>query len=557
MGHPQLIENMFSQTIAANGFDGKERSLLRLPLNLIALIVTYIEQPRDLARICRTCRVLHYMALPKLYTDVSIRSYDYIRYSQEDGRPEGCGMASPFTMALNGLVSRNVAGNVKSLRLYGRWKDFEVADCAKAGRVPDSDMLLNCLVRVAVERMTALEAFSWELNTKMLSTVWQGLGQSTVTHLTMKFPSTRDPKPITIAPPIPNLNSLKIYDIDPLCYADDISLLLLESRKLRKLSFCWSPRMREAREPSVTINSFFGRILSSPRKLSLTDLTLKNLYTHNTGGCKEMLDSSVLENLTFIGSVTGITDQGASGFLDPTWRPEAPADIGSLRMLRIDKVSKRQAAFLNSITGLEKVYLIGTHKSEKDEAGGMSTPMTNSPASSTSTNSSDCNLSSLKDEYVDILTRNHGSTLRHLLLMPQWRLGSDDIAKIVKKCPNLEQLGIGVEFKEFDHLRLLVPFLPRLTAIRLLANPEDPGFAEKVKELDVNGFHEENIGSKSLNQEFSPLKWMELADLVYHIDRTESYVDTEGRRAYRKHVTKKSREDASHIAIWGMDSFNV
>ena len=99
------------------------------------------------------------MALPELYTDVSIRSYDYIRYSQEDGRPEGCGMASPFTMALNGLVSRNVAGNVKSLRLYGRWKDLEVADCAKAGRVPDSDMLLNCLVRVAVERMTALEAF--------------------------------------------------------------------------------------------------------------------------------------------------------------------------------------------------------------------------------------------------------------------------------------------------------------------------------------------------------------------------------------------------------------
>ena len=391
----------------------------------------------------------------------------------------------------------------------------------------------------------------------MLSTVWQGLGQSTVTQLTVKFPSTRDPKPIAIAPPIPNLNSLKIYDIDPLCYADDISLLLLESRKLRKLSFCWSPRMREAREPSVTINSFFGRVLSSPRKLSLTDLTLKNLYTHNTGACQGMFDSSTLENFTSIGSVSGVMDQGASGFLDPTWRPETPVDIGSLRMLRIDEVSKRQAAFLKSITGLEKVYLIGAHKSEKDEASDISTPMTNCPASSTSTTSSNCNMSSLKDEYVDVLTRNHGNTLRHLLLMPQWRLGSDDIAKIVKNCPNLEQLGIGIEFKQFDHLRLLVPFLPKLTALRLLANPEDPAFAEKMKELDVSGIHEEKIGTQSVNQEFSSLKWMELADIVFYIDRTEFYVDAEGRQAYRRYVTRKSRKDASHVAIWGMDSLDI
>ena len=99
------------------------------------------------------------MTLPKNNTDVSIRSYDHIRYSQEDGRPEGCGMASPFIMALNGLVTGNITGNVKSLRLHGQWKDFEAAKCAKACLVPDSDMLLNCLVRVAVEKMAALEAF--------------------------------------------------------------------------------------------------------------------------------------------------------------------------------------------------------------------------------------------------------------------------------------------------------------------------------------------------------------------------------------------------------------
>ena len=70
-------------------------------------------------------------------------------------------MASPFSMALNGLVSRNVAGNVKAFKVHGKWKDHEVKECAENGRVPDSDMMLNCLIRVAVERMIALERFRY------------------------------------------------------------------------------------------------------------------------------------------------------------------------------------------------------------------------------------------------------------------------------------------------------------------------------------------------------------------------------------------------------------
>lgn len=68
-------------------------------------------------------------------------------------------MASPFSMALNGLVCRNVVGNVKTFKVHGKWKDYEVKESAKIGRVPDSDMMLNTLVRIAVERMTALYEF--------------------------------------------------------------------------------------------------------------------------------------------------------------------------------------------------------------------------------------------------------------------------------------------------------------------------------------------------------------------------------------------------------------
>lgn len=62
-------------------------------------------------------------------------------------------------MGLNGLVSRNVAGYVKNFEVCGEWKEHEQQEHAKAGRVPDGSMMLNMLVRVAVERMAALDSF--------------------------------------------------------------------------------------------------------------------------------------------------------------------------------------------------------------------------------------------------------------------------------------------------------------------------------------------------------------------------------------------------------------
>ena len=68
-------------------------------------------------------------------------------------------MASPFAMALNGLVSRNVAGYVRDFRVTGDWKEHDVEEYWKAGRVSDDNMMLNTLVRVAVERMAVIDSF--------------------------------------------------------------------------------------------------------------------------------------------------------------------------------------------------------------------------------------------------------------------------------------------------------------------------------------------------------------------------------------------------------------
>lgn len=70
-------------------------------------------------------------------------------------------MASPFSMALNGLVSRNVASYVKKFRVRGEWKDQDRQEYSKVGRVTDASMNLSSLLRVAIERMAVLEDFWW------------------------------------------------------------------------------------------------------------------------------------------------------------------------------------------------------------------------------------------------------------------------------------------------------------------------------------------------------------------------------------------------------------
>ena len=151
--------------------------VVRLPLNLIALIISHVsispilligrylrlicsfklDNVADLARCCQTSRVMNYMTLPRLFENITLCSYDTIRY--RDDQPEGLGSSSPFAMGLNALVTRNVAGLVRSLTLQGQWKEHDLQEFSSVGRVPDDAMMLNIAVRAAVDRCTGLENF--------------------------------------------------------------------------------------------------------------------------------------------------------------------------------------------------------------------------------------------------------------------------------------------------------------------------------------------------------------------------------------------------------------
>ena len=398
----------------------------------------------------------------------------------------------------------------------------------------------------------------------MLPTVWQGLAQRvTLTHLTIRFPSLRHPRPITLVPPIPSLKSLKIYDIDPLCYADDVSLLFLEAKKLEDLKLIWSPRMRDAREPSVSLGTFFGKLIAAEHNLPVKRAVVKNLYILENQTCNKVIDNSTLEELTFINSIGGAAEDAGSAFFDRNWRPSIE-ELPKLKMLRTNRITRSQAEFIRNTKGLERIYLVGPQRPSRGYNGAgdglesESTPFPNSPASSINSPSGECKTHNLKDEYLEAITQNHGKTLRHLLLMPQWRLSPDDIALIVRQCPNLEQLGIGVEYANFMNLRLLVPFLSKLTAIRLLDNPDDRAFAEKMKELANEGSHEQKLGSESNHQDWK-VKWMEIGHLLFEVGQIELQFGPEdgAKGAWRRPVWRRPPEAAKHVEIFGMDTLEV
>lgn len=401
----------------------------------------------------------------------------------------------------------------------------------------------------------------------MLPTIWQGLAQSTITHLTVKFPTLRTPRPVALAPAIPNLKSLRLLDIDPLCYVDDVSLLIAQSKNLEDLSLVWHPRMKEAREPSVVLNTFFGRAMPAVSPVPLKRIAIKNLYTRNDGDCNRNVTNTSLQEMTVINSTIGAGDE--PGFFEASWRSKPHKTIPNLKMVRVDKVSKDQCDFLASFTGLERLYLVcplSNPPVPSPPTTSHQTPLPYSPASSNDSSyssggpNSPSTTLSLKDAYISTILAHHGPTLKHLLLLPQWRLAADDIVKIFNGCPNLEQLGIGVDFENWSNLRLLAPFMARLKALRLLDNPLDNGvFRAQVHAMDVDNRHETKLGGQQLNREKTSLRWIELADLLFQLEIPYpcEAEDGSGTIVYKRSVQKRPRHLVEDWEIWKYSTMEV
>lgn len=304
-----------------------------------------------------------------------------------------------------------------------------------------------------------------------------------------------------VIPAMPRLRILKVTDIDPLCYPDDISTLLSKSPHLEDLKMHWSPRMRENQEPSVVVHDYFRHCIRNKTPLKLKKVAFYNLFSRHTNEWQEASDDSVLEELTFLNGYSE-DSPSHSTFVDKTWSKARMqiSENSKLKLIRHDLVTKEFCEFLNCTRGLERLYCVnatrfmGSRPSMRQSVSNTTTHSYHigngigpngtfpsiagngtitSPSSPRSPASNTAQYLQLRDSYFNSVMTNHGATLRHLVLPSRWPLSSTTLARLVHVCPNLEQVAFALEVSTMDVFALLIPFLRKLQAMRILIPPTE------------------------------------------------------------------------------------
>lgn len=193
---------------------------------------------------------------------------------------------------------------------------------------------------------------------------------------------------------------------------------------------------------------------------------------------------------------------------------------------------------------MERLYFVGA-KSPKTGHTPPSAPVT--PAADTPT---DQESRALGKDYLSAITRQHGSTMKHLLLSDQWPLVQDEISDLVRYCPNLEQLGLAIGNSGLEILRILVPFLPKLHTIRILANEWSNEFWQRWTMEQ----HRQEMEVRLEKAGAHHIRYFGIGDNVFHAGG--SYQDQETGE-WRRDVKEITREDVKHIEIFGLDALDI
>jgi hypothetical protein len=422
------------------------------------------------------------------------------------------------------------------------------------------------------------DVYSWELNTKPLNTVYQGLvnRSSTLTSFTLRSQTKRIPRPTTIISPMPNLKTLVVYDIDPLCYPDDVSLMLLIAKKLENLKLHWSPRMREMGEESANLMTIFGRCVTAKSRLPVKRLAIWNLYTRFIGeGLDFVMDQSCQEEVTVFNCM-GNSDP-MTVFLDDAWRVSNVQPIPpNLKMFRTDHTDKEQAITFGKFKGLERLYIVSKNGKENSKstssAATPTTPATAAPGMAngntnafTTPTMTENQCRSIGSEYLAAIQSNH-RTMQHLLLSDRWLISDNALYKLCQSCPNLEQLGFRCSVPPLESLRQIVTLVPKLWAIRMLVRPGSE-FADMVSSMDPE-MHAFVMATEFWRPEYRNLKYIGMGDkLAYKLGGVvfppkiaanipagqENSMNAKRAGPMRK-IEVVGRETLEKIEIWGMDT---
>lgn len=402
----------------------------------------------------------------------------------------------------------------------------------------------------------------WDMNAKPMSTLYQGLTlRKTLTSLRIKSPTQRIIRPTTVVPPIPSLKEIWLSDIDPLCYPDDFSILLLHAKKLEKLNLHWSSRMREEGEPSINLHSLFGKCVAADYKLPIKELGVMNMYTPNHGELNRAVDEQKIERVSFINCVDAKNPRTV--FFDQTWMKANNDEVPKrIKMMRGEGLDRGHVDILSKMDGLEEFYLISRTASDRKKSAPNSahsngvSPSDASAESPVRTPYTPTEYINLAADYLATINHHHSHTLRKVLLSDQWSLSEKTVITFVQACPKLEQLGLAIENNNLGALRRIMPHAPKLQVVRLLHTSSEEMWAAAAEEEHI-------LGPK-----------IEFAKAIYHNLRYVGF----GHRGYalggvvdepyvnkrlginepqRRVMTQLPMERLKEIDLWRMDSMEL
>ena len=244
--------------------------------------------------------------------------------------------------------------------------------------------------------------------------------------------------------------------------------------------------------------------------------------------------------------------------------------------MRHDRLSKHFVQHLGKMHGLERLYLINPRHIPMMPNGHTGPSPQSAPTPATTPSDASSNnvfnnrtvpKTSIRDACIDTIISNHGSTLKHLILPDRWPMSNAMVGRLFRNCPNITQLALAPEIASFSGMRMLLPFLKQIRAVRLLIPTtgdiaQQQKFASLVEEED--DVHEEHIGRETA-EDFPNLRYMGLGWKVWELGghfekvfkvKNEDGVDEE-RVSRTRRCKRVDRGVVRDVEIWKMDSLDV
>lgn len=112
---------------------------------------------------------------------------------------------------------------------------------------------------------------------------------------------------------------------------------------------------------------------------------------------------------------------------------------------------------------------------------------------------------------------------------------------------------MALELPDPSFLRLLMPFLPNLKAMRILRN-------ESIDRM-IDGWtseqHREHLSRDLWKSGVEKLKWLGVSNEVYECGRVYEHQCDDGSVEMRREIFLRTPKDAEHIAIFGLDNLDI